>query len=351
MLRILAYWWNNPERWKGCYTTEHGRVKIIDKSYKFPPDYPFVLDGLKRSPWVDFELSRAGARSSMQLALEELYGLSAERGRKLFRVDAVALANATVQTPTRYRLDTSGKEPLLVESGDGTIFIWGRPIGGHGGPNTAGCDLGEGMGATYSTLEVLSLATGEQVLEVADNSRGPTEFGKYVVQILRALNGEKGDEHTCVTFEQNGRQAVAFGDELNRLAYSNIERSQYKSRVSTKKDSHYLGQRNTDGGLANLQELDRAVLDGEATIRSDALATELDEFCKDDDGSPAFPRGADGHGDRAQGFAMAWSLTRGRMEVKSPDKPTSNYDELNNAVMESKGWGQSWSLSPGGILY
>jgi hypothetical protein len=356
LLRTEAYWWSNPERYSGAYRMDKGRVEYIDTNYRHPDNYPFGQPfpdlTVIRSPWVDAELRRAGAASSLQLALEELYGLTVESGRKLFRDASCEIATETIRPPVTGEIVGGSAEPRF-RRGHGPIKTWGDVGDGKGGPFAAGCDLGEGMGATYSTLEVIDLRTGEQVLDFADNTLSPTQFALRVVQILRWLNGRKGDEHTYLTFEQNGRQGKAFGAELLRLGYGNVARTKYATKVPRGEEDTYLGMRNKDGGLSILLELDRAIMDGEVTIRSEALASELNEFQKDDEGNPAFPRGGDGHGDRAQGFAMAWALARGRTDGKPVDTEDARREAIRNelaaAVNTSGRWGDYWKLSTGGV--
>lgn len=344
LLRIQTYWWNNPDRWKGCYTTENGRLKVIDKGYKYPPDYPFVLDGLLRSPWVDYELSRAG--SSVQTALEELYGLQAASGRKLLRPDTIEMAAETVRPPDAIGdIDTSGRE-IVFRRGEGDLMTWGDVGGGEGGPFSLGCDLGKGLSATYSTIIGFSIKTGEQVLEFADNRIDPVTFASYVFHICRWLAGGEGDGHVYLTFENNGDQGTVFGRELLRLGYGNIMRRKYAGKVPRNQSDQYLGIRNKDKGLIALAELERAVRDCEAILRSETLVEELRLFDKDEDGKPKFPRGYVGHGDRALAAGFAWGQARERMvkqEKKVDDLRINAYAELEEPE-EELSWEDCWSL-------
>lgn len=345
-LRVSTYWWNNPERWKGAYTTENGRIKILDKAFQFPPDYPFVDDGLLRSPWVDYELSRAG--NDMQTALEELYGLQAESGRKLLRPAVIEMAQETCRDPLmRGDLDKSGRNPVFRE-GLGDVYIWQNIVPGQGGPYAAGCDLAFGRGASYSALEVFSLTTGEQVMEFADKHIDIISFARYVADLLRWLNGSEGDGYSYVTFENNGDQANSFGGELLRLGYGNVARRKYAGRVPKRDAPTYLGTRNKDGGRALLIELGRAIYDGEATIRSAQLAHELGQFDKDEKDKPEYPRGEDGHGDRAQAAALAWDIARDRIVKITKEERESAYAEIMRpAASKRRDWAAGWKIKRG----
>jgi hypothetical protein len=323
MLRVLTYWWNNEERYKGAYKTENGVLKVLDKDYRFEPDYPFVLDGLLRSAWVDYELRRAG--SNKQSALEELYGLQAEGGRKFFRLDTVEFANTTVKAPMASGVITKqGNNIVLAKSLDANIDIWDQIGDGRSGPFAAACDLSFGSGASFSTLEIIDLSNGSQVLDCADNGIEPVPFAQYVYEILKWLNGHKGDEHTFFTFESNGDQGKKFGQEMIRLGYGNIARKRY-SGVAERHNLEYYGYRNRDKGNRIFGELERAVRDGELTIRSNAILEEMKAFDRDPDkGLPEYPKSEIGHGDRLMALAMAWQLGRDRLEA-----PLSSQSEHN----------------------
>lgn len=344
LLRIQTYWWNNPERWVGCYTTEANRLKIIDHEYQYEADYPFVLDGLMRSPWVDFELSRAGG-NDLQSAMEELYGLSAESGRKWFRETTIELARTMVEGPQRSgTLERVLNRYLFHPSPDGALHLWDDVGDGKGGPFVAASDLGYGVGAALSTLEVVSLATRCQVMEFATNKMDPVTFAQFVFDVLEWLNGSKGDGHTMFTFENNAAVGTTFCNELVRLGYGNIQRYQYKTKVQ-RNESMYYGVKNNDGGAALLAEMERAIRDGAFTPRSPDMVDEMERFERDEKNKPECVNGPNGHGDRTMGLAMAWDLARTRIEATAAQfKPESKWSELENLRDIKKSWRDSWKL-------
>jgi hypothetical protein len=339
LLRILTYWWDNEERYKGAYTTENGVLKVLDTDYRFEPDYPFVLDGLLRSAWVDYELRRAG--SNKQSALEELYGLQSEGGRKYFRPDTVEFVNTTVRPPdSEGVITTQFNNVVLAKSLDSNIAIWGAIGGGRSGPFSAACDLSFGSGASYSTLEVIDLSNGTQVLDCADNNIEPVAFAQYVYEVLKWLNGAKGDEHTFFTFESNGDQGKKFGQEMIRLGYGNIARKKY-SGIADRHNLEYYGYRNRDKGQRIFSELERAVRDGECVIRSAKVLEEMKNFDRDPEkGLPVYPTSEDGHGDRLQGLAMAWMHGRERLTNTTVKEETTlnYYADIENVKTERYSW-------------
>ena len=58
-IKILRmHWTQHPYKRKGLYTSKNGIVEILDKDYKFPDNYNFVLDGKVRSIFYDTEEGR-----------------------------------------------------------------------------------------------------------------------------------------------------------------------------------------------------------------------------------------------------------------------------------------------------
>lgn len=341
-LRIRTYWWNNPDRWQGAYTTEAGRLKLVDKDYIHPPNYPFELDGLLRSPWVDFEIRRASI--DKDAILRDLYGRQAEGTRKFFRIAAVQIVKTTAnRMPLRQGDFQDGK---FRDNVDGIIKIFGEVGDGVGGPFAAGSDLSFGRGQSFSSLEVIDLSTGKQVLDAASNEYNPVEWAQFVFEVVNWLNGDKGDGHTYVSFENNGDQATSYVNELLRLGYGNIEINPKLTKVRKNDQANYYGVHNKDGGRAQLLELERAVIDGTLVIQSPWCKEEFDIFDKDDDGKPKYPNNAIGHGDRLQGLGVAWHVARKRLVipvVKVNPNTTFIPMELRDEN-KSRRWSEGWTI-------
>jgi hypothetical protein len=360
MLRIFWWWWENPARAAGMYTTEHGRVKIIDKTYQFPPDYPFVLDGLRRSPYVDAVLREYG--TDFQTGLEELFGVEEDSGRKLFRNSTLDMVRTTVRPPVREgHIEKNGNgEYVFRDEPNGPVKVWGRDVGGgKGGPYACGSDLAAGRQQGYSTVEAIDLETGEQVLDFATKEMPIVEFTQYAHGIYRWLAGGCGQGHVFVTFENNADLGNTFGEEITRLGWNNVERNRRKI-PDRKKAPEYLGQRNKDGGFSIMMEMERAIRDAELTPRSDALLDEMGLFDKEEKNGkwkPAYPFRADGHGDRTQGFAMAWDMARGKrsgVNMESVQASIVNADvaakkkayfEALNGTHKKRSWSAGWRLT------
>jgi hypothetical protein len=132
-----------------------------------------------------------------------------------------------------------------------------------------------------------------------------------------------------------------------RLGYGNICKRRYSGKVRRDDEPTYLGMRNNDGGAAVLAELGRAVLDGEAAVRSADVHHEMTQCDKDEEGKPVFPRAEKSHGDRVQGLALAWFAARHRVEpAKTEEREAAKRKELGEAsTLEKRGWTESWTLA------
>jgi len=65
--KLRFHWTEHPNKNPGMYTSSGKKLKILDKTYEFPEDYTYILDGKIRSPWYDQECKR---RSPLQMAQE-----------------------------------------------------------------------------------------------------------------------------------------------------------------------------------------------------------------------------------------------------------------------------------------
>lgn len=361
LLRVFMWWWNNEARSRGMYTTQSGRCKIIDQSYQFPPNYPFVLDGRTRSPYVD-AVEREAGPSRANAVWEELNGITSDSGRKLFRSDTIQLLETLVKPQLRSGTVQRNADGQIVflDDPNGKTWVWGARTGtDSGGPYSAASDLGAGRGAAYTTFEAIDLATGEQVVEWADNELDPVSAAQYVRLLLDWLNAGRGQGRTCFTYENNGDIGNSFGDELLRLAYRNIMRRPYKVKPQDGAESHYYGMRNKDGGTLVFGELERAIRDAEMTVRSIKVKEEMELFDREEKTNgkykPAFPAREDGHGDRAFGLAMAWFQGREKKVAKFTDTDLSN--EVTQATpspgaiiltrrpQKKRSWSAGWRLT------
>ena len=75
MDKIILDWKDDPQKSAGLYTSEDGRIKVLDEDHEFPQDYPFIADGKTRSPYYDWECKRPLATpQSIAAELDRSFG-------------------------------------------------------------------------------------------------------------------------------------------------------------------------------------------------------------------------------------------------------------------------------------
>ncbi len=90
MKQIRLHWPEHPEKRAGLYTSEGERLIVKDKSFIFPREYRFILDGKLRSPFYDRECERAN--NPQEVARE----LDMDSSNAAFRYfDAAVFTNLT----------------------------------------------------------------------------------------------------------------------------------------------------------------------------------------------------------------------------------------------------------------
>lgn len=330
LLKISAFWWDCYERWKGAYYMENGVPILVDKEYRHPPDYPFgepgiIDDGMLRSPWVDYELSRPGVDRIK--TLRDLYGMSVcERTNSFFSGEVRKAIAATVQPPSRQgRLHNNGGKLELEPTTKSDLRLWQNVPDTDRGPYTMYCDLGGGANLAYSVASVFD-KTGEQVAEYGVNDVDITTFANNVCALARWLAGDEGDGWVLIDHDAIGPLSKPFCTELERLSYGNIwaskivEQKTRNRKIRAGETPDYYGTCNRDGGLANFRELSRAVMAMDAIVRSQHVADDINRCSRDPDtGKPKFakPTAQKGHGDYAQAAAGVWWRMRQLVDLES----------------------------------
>ena len=241
---VVMHWRRHPEKARGLYRVdpETRIIEVIDKSYKFPPDYPWQKDGVFEwhSPWFDKERIERGNDRDVKEMLEIDYDGS---GFSVFDHEMIKNYIADCCRPTTLEasldFDRDGKPSRLVKVEGGLIKLW-FPIDGMGKvvckvPCVAGVDASLGVGETPSVLSIYRIDTGEKVLQVTTAEMSPKEFAVYVVAICRWLSVPSADVLLC--WERNG-PGDTFGDEVIRLGYTSIyyakDTQKFASRPSPK---------------------------------------------------------------------------------------------------------------------
>lgn len=332
--KLVLHWSMHPEKRKGLYryNEDTARVEVQDKSYRFPPDYQFVMDGTPggpfqgfRSPWYDAEEKRRQSKRAMAMDLD-----IDPRGATAQFFDAL-LIKSLVQTyacepywqgDLAYDRDT-GKPIELVPVKDGPLKLWCH-LNAHNkpprAPYGAGADLSTGSGATPSCLSFVNCSTGEKVLEYANPFIDPIGLAPLAVALCWLFCDESG-EGAYFAWEMHG-PGIKFGQTVIELGYRNVYfRTNEQALLGTPSDIPGWVPHPTNKRV--LLEDYRMALSTRRMINRSARA--LDEtlsFIFDGQGkikhgaeeSEGDPTGArENHGDRVIADALAWKMSKGRL--------------------------------------
>jgi len=341
--QIRLHWSLHPDKNKGMYISENGKLFIIDKSYRFPADYKFIPDGKLRSPWYDEQCKRA---SHPREIAEELDMDDQASSYPFFDLASLEyLKNNFVIPPFKtgtltFNTDTS--TPIeFTTCQDGHLNLWlnlkdGRPSNDH--QYVAGVDTSAGTGASNSCVSISDRTTREKVAEYANPFILPEEFAVATVALCRWFND------AFLIWESNG-PGRSFGEKVLKVGYSNIYFRENEISLShkitdipgwfpTRENKHALLSRYRYGigsyidGILNHQEY---------LIRSIRSFTEAQEYIRTPDGALEHvssltsddPSGAAAnHGDMVIADALTWKVVSGE-EIS---KAEANEDMPENCM-------------------
>lgn len=306
-------WKQVPEKRKGMYTSEDGKLVVIDNDYKFPPGYKFILDGRVRSIYYDKQWVRSGgSRKAIGRELDRDAGAS---GDGFFDIEKLEehLRNNARPAMQSYRVFYEESSEGITPSNNGPLSLWVQHSPGVRMPGNyaIGCDISAGTGTSltnYSVAHIVDVDTGEQVGEYVSNRASPAVFAEHVFVLAKLFN----EAH--VNFESNG-YGVMFKQRLvDGLGYMNIRRDKDERKKKSKRVDR-LGWYNSQGGLERLfGPWEYGMLQGRHTLRSYSLLKEAKAY-KYKNGEVEFIENASepdesdkgtAHGDRVVAAALAY---------------------------------------------
>lgn len=196
-------------------------IWIQDKTYNFPDNYPFILDGKLRSPWYDNECERAD--HPMEIAQELDIDPFASDFQYFDGPMIEEIESEDVRLPFHegiLEFDEDSLEPLeFTEGKNGPLKLWihpdmyGRfPVDLQVG---VGVDVSAGTGASNSARTYVNLRTGEKIAEYVNPWIKPEAFAR----VGMALNKWFNDAFEVPDGAGPGR---TYCDELISLGYRNI---------------------------------------------------------------------------------------------------------------------------------
>lgn len=230
--KLTVHWSVHPLYNPGLYYSEgkklirvdkefKGEVWIEDKTYDFPDNYPFILDGKLRSPWYDNECARAD--HPMEIAQElDIDPFAADF--QFFTGTLIPdIETEDVRPPFHegmLEFDEDSLDPLeFIEGKNGPMKLWihpdmyGRfPVDLQVG---VGVDVSAGTGASNSARSYVNLRTGEKIAEYVNPFVKPEAFARVGI----ALNKWFNDAFEVPDGAGPGR---TYCDELMSLGYRDI---------------------------------------------------------------------------------------------------------------------------------
>jgi len=315
---IDLHWSLHPTKAAGLYTTERGRIKVLDESYKFPKDFRYEKDkpGKHRSPWYDEQCRRA---ASAQEVAQELDIDFLESGSRFFAEELLAKLekNGSIRkSDAEGLLDYTGRgeEPEFVKAPDGPFRIWHVLSAQETPPDdeySIGIDVAAGTDgdlSSNSVASVFSRTTGVQVAEFVTKRQMPHQFAEQCVAMANWYFG------AYIIWEDDGAMGKQFRAAMRTLGYFNIYYREATS-VYQKKKTRQPGFISQGGGKAKiLGQLAKGLRDDSIVLRSGALCNELREFVFIN-GEPVHSGSVTtedpsakgrSHGDRGIAAALAW---------------------------------------------
>ena len=190
------------------------------------------------------------------------------------------------------------------------VLIWEKPLKGF--KYVIGCDVAEGLGGDYSTIEVLNAHTGEQAAEYQSNHIPPDRLGDMLVSIGKMYNNAL----LVIEVNNHGRSVI---DGIKKR-YANIYRREVFDKVSMEK-TEALGWRTSAVTKPMLVDtLEEVIRHTDIKIRSNEAMKELRVFVQtEEQGKQGF--GAEGgkHDDLVIALGLAVQGIRHTPKARKPE--------------------------------
>jgi hypothetical protein len=367
--KLQLHWTQHPHKRPGRYRYDHrsGKVEVIDKSYRFPEEFEFVMSEAPaggpfpgvRSPWYDEQCKRKGSTRAIAMDLDIDPGGSVAQFFNALTIRS--LIGRYARPPVwRGKIDHVGR---LERADDGDVLLWipPRPDGTFPPmPSSAGSDISTGIGATNSCLSVVNAETGEKVLEFATCTMPPEKFAEACVALLRLFRSTEG-EPPYFAWEDCG-PGVIFGRRVRELGYTNLYTGGQGLPGPGNRGKVQMGWSPAGENKRLLLEEYRAALDARHFLNHSSPALEeclrfrytpSGQVEHELEVSRNDPTGARvNHGDRVIADALAWLTARGKQRRAPRPQPGPPVGSLewrrglaDNASVEP--WSEPSTLSRG----
>lgn len=331
--KLQIHWTHHPEKWAGAYRfdSELGQVVVLDKTYKYPVSFRYVMEPLPaggpfpgiRSPWYDWKCNDIGSSRAiaMDLDIDPQGSVS-----QVFNVQTIQQLINTYCTPPCWEgeisCDQDTGQPLeLVKVPGGTLKLWIMPDAGGAFPLSryaiAG-DISTGSGTTNSCLSIVDAKTGHKVGEYATPFFTADQFAPRAVALGHLFKDEWGGV-AKLAWELPG-PGLHFGKRVMEMNYPNVYMREASEQVPWSKTLDQPGWYASVNSKRPLIEEYMAALQKRQFVNfSEAALRETLDFYYSDAGVPIHaaekgkddPTGArDNHGDRVIADALAWKMVK-----------------------------------------
>lgn len=360
IVRQRLHWTDGlAEQRAGMYTADPDRPglpRFLDKTYKFPADYPFVLDGSPtgghapgvRSPWYDRKCQEIGDPRAVAQNLDIDVAGSAKQFFDPIQMRALIMQARPPVWEGEVDFDRQGNLLKMQPETGGRLRLWVQPDGfGNLPPSRycGGADVSGGTGATNSCFSAIDGPQSLVVLEWADSGTQEHEFAALCVALCRWLkDGDGGGAY--FGWDNAGYAGAKFRIAMSEIGYGNIyynddELIKFTTGRVERKPGWY---GSNDKRYQALKDYRNALYDRTLADRSDRCLREALRFeydLKTGAVKHAFesrsrdPTGAGtNHGDMVISRIIAWMLAK---EMGAGGRK-AKYQADNNAQPGSMDW-------------
>jgi hypothetical protein len=371
--KLMLHWTEHPEKSKGAYRSDPQQriAEPVDKSWEYPADFQFVLDGSPaggphpgvRSPWYDRECARRGSSRAIAMDLD----IDVSGSMSLFFDPLMLRRLMETCTDPWWKGDISfdrdtGKPVALVPSPSGSLKLWchlHKDQAGNLIPAemvcVIGADLSAGTGATPSCLSIVNCETGEKVGEYTNAHLDPKAMAPVATSLAYLFHKE--NEPAELIWEQQG-PGISFAKEILELGFRRVYyRKDEKPHTLTTKVSERPGWvPRPETILVLLEDYRSDLATGRFLNRSTAALKECLQFRYTKTGtvehaainSANDPTGArTNHGDHVVADALAGKLARDRGKAIKQEKvapkeaPAGSFAwrrGIRDSIMREEAW-------------
>lgn len=349
-----------------------GIPKLLDPSYEFPPDYPFILEGSPtgghrpgvRSPWYDRKCAEIGDSRAVAQNLDiDVAGAAKQFFDPLKISQLIAEAKPPVWEG-EVEHDRQGQFLGLTPAKGGRLKLWVRPDGFGNLPASrycTGADVAGGTGATNSCFAAIDGDRQFKVLEWADPRTDEKQFAAMCVALCRWLKWPDGGG-AYFGWDNSGQNGSRFCNAIQELQYGHIyfnEEDLAVKGLGKSRKAGWYGSNNQRYDL--LKEYRRAIYERVLADRSEECLRETLLFEYDKKTGVVQhtgeirnndPTGAGkNHGDMVIATGIAWMLAKDMAEGGRRSKQAEASGPAPQSIEWLEALAQGWRRSREEVYY